>query len=294
MSADELEALERIWPEGMPLAAIVDFLLGRGIQMTEGTFRKYVQLGLLPRSRRVGRKGKHRGSHGLYPVDSAARVIEIKALMEAGLTLEEIQRSALAVGAEVDVLRRTAEDIISRLEQALAELDDRPPLPSIPAYSLLSAGNNSQSEGAKGEKASPAAKPERDPEPGAGEDSKISTFPTVKRPKRTRELVDSLVNIRTLTEQLVRAMEIATVEICASAVGPPEAQAQLDDSSRASTGGALPEAWKNHANASRMQREATAKNFQRPVTPPWREMHKNRTSVALLRTPGKQHEEHEE
>ena len=35
------------------------------MKFSEATLRKYVQLGLLPRSVRVGRKGKHQGSQGI-------------------------------------------------------------------------------------------------------------------------------------------------------------------------------------------------------------------------------------
>ena len=46
----------------------------KGVRLSEATFRKYVQAGLLPRSKRVGRKGKHRGSQGLYPVEAVRRI----------------------------------------------------------------------------------------------------------------------------------------------------------------------------------------------------------------------------
>ena len=60
----EIEEIERAWPDGMTSRQIVDVFETRGIRFSEATLRKYVQLGLLPRSVRVGRKGKHRGSCG--------------------------------------------------------------------------------------------------------------------------------------------------------------------------------------------------------------------------------------
>jgi hypothetical protein len=51
----------------MSVQQIVATVTGKGDKLTEPTFRKYVQLGLLPRSVRVGRKGKHRGSQGPLP-----------------------------------------------------------------------------------------------------------------------------------------------------------------------------------------------------------------------------------
>lgn len=116
---EDIARLERAHPEGVSAAVVVELLGRRGVHLAEATFRKYVQLGLLPRSRRVGRKGKHRGSHGLYPVGCVRRIAEIKALMEAGLTLEEIQRSAVTVGLEIDALRRAATGLLDRLDGEL-------------------------------------------------------------------------------------------------------------------------------------------------------------------------------
>src|SRR6184192_3877256 len=64
---DELDEIERSWPQGLTSRQIIDLFETRGIRFSEATLRKYVQLGLLPRSVRVGRKGKHRGSCGVYP-----------------------------------------------------------------------------------------------------------------------------------------------------------------------------------------------------------------------------------
>jgi DNA-binding transcriptional MerR regulator len=118
-STDEVRRLERSHPEGLSAAAIVELLRQRGVMLAEATFRKYVQLGLLPRSRRVGRKGKHRGSHGLYPAGIVGRIGEIRALMEAGLTLEEIQRSSIAFRLEIDDVRRSTDALVARLEDEL-------------------------------------------------------------------------------------------------------------------------------------------------------------------------------
>ncbi len=63
----ELRAIETEHPDGLSAVQIVNLFTRRGVRFSEATFRKYVQEGLLPRSRRVGRKGKHQGSLGLYP-----------------------------------------------------------------------------------------------------------------------------------------------------------------------------------------------------------------------------------
>ena len=74
--SDEFDALEQQHPQGISALQIVDFFAPRGVKLAQATFRKYVQLGLLPRSRRVGEKGKHRGSRGLYPAAAVRRMEE--------------------------------------------------------------------------------------------------------------------------------------------------------------------------------------------------------------------------
>lgn len=135
-TADELRRLERAHPDGLMVAALLELLRQRGIELADATFRKYVQLGLLPRSRRVGRKGKHRGSHGLYPVSCLGLVSEIRALMDRGLTLEEIQRSSVVLSQDVDTLRKAAGTLFDRLE---AELERRPTQKTPAAQKRLAA-----------------------------------------------------------------------------------------------------------------------------------------------------------
>ena len=62
----------RSYPDGLSTQQIVELFAVEGERLSEATFRKYVQLGLLPRSVRVGRKGKHRGSQGRYPGERRA------------------------------------------------------------------------------------------------------------------------------------------------------------------------------------------------------------------------------
>ena len=63
-----LSQLERTYAAGLTSVEILDVFASHDVSMSEATLRKYVQLGLLPRSVRVGRKGKHQGSQGVYPV----------------------------------------------------------------------------------------------------------------------------------------------------------------------------------------------------------------------------------
>jgi hypothetical protein len=53
----ELQEIERTWQNGLTSRQIVDVFETRGIRFSEATLRKYVQLGLLPRSVRVGPRG---------------------------------------------------------------------------------------------------------------------------------------------------------------------------------------------------------------------------------------------
>src|SRR5512139_3699256 len=85
---EELGDIERQSPDGLTSRQIVDVFTSRGMRFSEATLRKYVQLGLLPRSVRVGRKGKHRGSCGLYPATAVRQIDHIRRLMAQGFTIE--------------------------------------------------------------------------------------------------------------------------------------------------------------------------------------------------------------
>jgi DNA-binding transcriptional MerR regulator len=103
---------------------IVDLFTQRGIRFSEATFRKYVQLGLLPRSRRVGRKGKHQGSMGLYPATTVRRINVIKRLMAQNHTIEEIQSQFLRYRDEIDSLERSLAAITGWFEEDLRGVED--------------------------------------------------------------------------------------------------------------------------------------------------------------------------
>ena len=107
----ELELLERDRAAGITSSEVVRLFESKGARLSASTFRKYVQLGLLPRSRRVGRKGKHTGSTGLYPVAVVRRIALLKRMMAEGYTVEDIRGSFVSV-------RNQVEDV----EQGLSEL----------------------------------------------------------------------------------------------------------------------------------------------------------------------------
>lgn len=123
LGPEDIERIERDHAGGLPVRAILEIFRPRGVQLSEATFRKYVQAGLLPRSRRVGRKGKHQGSRGLYPVESVRRINAIKKMMAEGHTLEDIKRSFLFHRNHIDQLER---DLASVLDGFQSELGGRP------------------------------------------------------------------------------------------------------------------------------------------------------------------------
>jgi len=113
----ELEEIERAWPNGLTSRQIVDVFETRGIRFSEATLRKYVQLGLLPRSVRVGRKGKHRGSCWLYPALVIRRVNLVKGMMAEDRTIEEIQRSFARFKDDIDSVQKELRDLIAGFER---------------------------------------------------------------------------------------------------------------------------------------------------------------------------------
>jgi DNA-binding transcriptional MerR regulator len=100
----EIARVEREQAAGISSREVVRLFEAKGARLSAATFRKYVQTGLLPRSRRVGRKGKHAGSTGLYPVAVVRRIDLIKRMMAAGLTLEEIADSYVAIRNRIEDL----------------------------------------------------------------------------------------------------------------------------------------------------------------------------------------------
>jgi hypothetical protein len=119
LSDEDLSEIESVYTDGMTSAQVVELFMSRGIRLSEATFRKYVQLGLLPRSRRVGRKGKHQGSLGLYPAATVRRVNEIKRMMRESYTIEEIQRSFLRFRDEIEAIERGMKSVFGAFEQEL-------------------------------------------------------------------------------------------------------------------------------------------------------------------------------
>lgn len=107
--------------QGLALGDVLETVRERGLEVSEATFRKYVQLGLLPRSVRVGTKGKHRGSLGLYPPSTVERIVLIKRLLAENFTIEEIKTEFLFLRNELDEIEARLDKIFSELGNFVRE-----------------------------------------------------------------------------------------------------------------------------------------------------------------------------
>jgi hypothetical protein len=123
LKEDELRAIEGTYADGITAVQIVDVFTSRGIKFSEASFRKYVQQGLLPRSRRVGRKGKHRGSLGVYPAKTVRRINDVKQLMAEGYTIEEIQGQFLLYTDLVEGVAENLAQLWTRMGGDVARVD---------------------------------------------------------------------------------------------------------------------------------------------------------------------------
>jgi DNA-binding transcriptional MerR regulator len=119
-----LEALEARSPHGVTSAQVVAFFQEHGVRLSEATFRRYVQLGFLPRCRRVGRKGRHQGSQGIYPTVVVRRLHEVKRLLDQQLTIEEIRGLFRVREDDVQEVRERLAAIVSAVEDQLRESPD--------------------------------------------------------------------------------------------------------------------------------------------------------------------------
>jgi hypothetical protein len=121
----ELDALEAQRTAGLSTQEVVDLFAAKGAPVSEASFRKYVQLGLLPRSVRVGRRGhekrKHRGSQGLYPATVVRQIESIRRLLAQGYTISELQTQLVFFGGEIDELAQKLERVLESVARAVTE-----------------------------------------------------------------------------------------------------------------------------------------------------------------------------
>ena len=121
MDDTTLERIEREHASGLTSAEILDVFATNSVHLTEATLRKYVQLGLLPRSVRVGRKGKHQGSQGVYPVSVVRQILRIKEMMADNYTIEQIKRDVLFMRSDIQALEATLSNIFETLARVMKE-----------------------------------------------------------------------------------------------------------------------------------------------------------------------------
>ena len=116
-----LDRIEREHASGFTSPEILDVFATHGVRLTEATLRKYVQLGLVPRSVRIGRKGKHQGSQGVYPVTVIRQILRVKEMMAESYTIEQIKKDVLFMRGDVEQLEATLENIFSTLGRVVKE-----------------------------------------------------------------------------------------------------------------------------------------------------------------------------
>lgn len=121
LNEHDLVRIEKAHVHGLTSAQILQIFQSRGMRLSEATFRKYVQLGLLPRSRRVGAKGKHRGSRGIYPCATVRRINSIKTLMAQSYTIEDIQRRLAGFKERIDAVESALDDLFGSFEREAAK-----------------------------------------------------------------------------------------------------------------------------------------------------------------------------
>src|ERR1043165_4409318 len=126
ISEDELARIEREHDGGISSADILDIFASRQTKFSEATLRKYVQLGLLPRSVRVGRKGKHQGSQGVYPVSVVRQILRIREMMADNYTIEQIKRDVLFIRSDIQQLEGTLGGFFETLARVIKERRSEP------------------------------------------------------------------------------------------------------------------------------------------------------------------------
>ncbi|HUS32972.1 MAG TPA: MerR family transcriptional regulator [Kofleriaceae bacterium] len=123
LTEEQLRAIETQYPEGLTAVQLVDAFTRNRVRFSEASFRKYVQQGLLPRSKRVGRKGKHKGSLGVYPAKTVRRINQVKRLMADGYTIEEIQGQVLLYTDLVEGVEENVTELVTRLQRDCERLE---------------------------------------------------------------------------------------------------------------------------------------------------------------------------
>lgn len=113
LTPQEIKDLEAKYADGIRVGDIAKIFKDRGFRFSVDTFRKYVQMGLLLRAIRTGTPGKHRGSHGLYPVKNIRRVHDLKvATLQENTTLEQAKVTLLQRWKRQDAFTNALEVLV--------------------------------------------------------------------------------------------------------------------------------------------------------------------------------------
>lgn len=115
----QIRKIESTFPEGLSSHQIVSAFADNKVRFSEANLRRYVQLGLVPRSRRVGHKGKHLGSHGVYPLRCIRRINAIKKLMAERYTIDEIQAKFLTFKDSIETLDESIDELVRVFREKL-------------------------------------------------------------------------------------------------------------------------------------------------------------------------------
>ncbi|MDA3862899.1 MAG: hypothetical protein PF689_03420 [Deltaproteobacteria bacterium] len=106
----------------MTSAEVVKIFRDEGVRLSQATFRKYVQLGLLSRSHRVSAgSGKHRGSRGIYSASVLKNINEVKKMMNEGLTLDDIVRASRKFKQDINWINSELEQLFQEMNREIDE-----------------------------------------------------------------------------------------------------------------------------------------------------------------------------
>lgn len=123
----QLLHLESQHRDGFTSSQLVAAFLDRGVHFTEANLRRYVQLGLVPRSKRVKTAGRAQGSRGVYPIRALRRINRIKSLLgEHRYTLEEIQARYLTFQDGIETVDESLTELIGRFSDKISDMPDKP------------------------------------------------------------------------------------------------------------------------------------------------------------------------
>jgi len=126
LSEAQLREIEAAHANGLSSQELVRVFSEHRVRFSEANLRRYVQLGLVPRSRRIGQKGKHQGSRGVYPIRAVRRINLIKKLMAERYTLEEIQTKFLAFQDGIESLDEARNKLIESFAERISSLPAGP------------------------------------------------------------------------------------------------------------------------------------------------------------------------